>query len=137
MRAMGFVMTAVLGLFLAAPASSDPLVPKTGITSVVEVRDVTGDAASVSGRLVNLSDKMVSNMKLSVSDTFLWTNERHPGSNDPSQTETYNLAQEIPPNGSAPFTVQRTTALPTRGDGQFETKVQVMALTEKPWLIAY
>ena len=137
MRAMGFVMTAVLGLFLAAPASSDPLVNKTGITSVVEVRDVTGDAASVSGRLVNLSDKMVSNMKLSVSDTFLWTNERHPGSNDPSQTETYNLAQEIPPNGSAPFTVQRTTALPTRGDGQFETKVQVMALTEKPWLIAY
>ena len=137
MRAMGFVMTAVLGLFLAAPASSDPLVPKTGITSVVEVRDVTGDAASVSGRLVNLSDKMVSNMKLSVSDTFLWTNERHPGSNDPSQTEIYNLAQEIPPNGSAPFTVQRTMALPTRGDGQFETKIQVMALTETPWLIAY
>jgi hypothetical protein len=137
MRAMGFVMTAVLGLFLATPASSDPLVPQTRITSVVEVRDVTGDAASVSGRLVNLSDKMVSNMKLSVSDTFLWTNKRHPGSNDPSQTETYNLAQEIPPNGSAPFTVQRTTALPTRGDGQFVTKVQVMALTEKPWLIAY
>jgi hypothetical protein len=125
--------TAVLG----GARVSDPLVPKTGITSVVEVRDVTGDAASVSGRLVNLSDKMVSNMKLSVSDTFLWTNERHPGRNDPSQTETYNLAQEIPPNGSAPFTVQRTTALPTRGDGQFETKVQVMALTEKPWLIAY
>jgi hypothetical protein len=129
---MGFVMTAVLGLFLVAPASSDPLVPQTRITSVVEVRDVTGDAASVSGRLVNLSDGTVSNLKLSVSDTFLWTNERHPGSNDPSQTGTYTLAQEIPPNGSAPFTVQRTTALPTRGDGQFETKIEVMGLTQKP-----
>jgi hypothetical protein len=105
MRAMGFVMTAVLGLFLAAPASSDPLVPQTRITSVVEVRDVTGDAASVSRRLVNLSDGTVSNLKLSVSDTFLWTNERPSGSNDPSQTGTYTLAQEIPPNGSAPFTV--------------------------------
>jgi hypothetical protein len=137
MRAMGFLMTAVLGLFLAAPASSDPLVPQTGITRVVEVRDVTADAASVSGRLVNLSDKMVFNMKLSVSDTFLWTNERHPGSNDPSQTGTYELAQAIPPNGSAPFMIQRTTALPTRGDGQFETKVQVMALSQRPRRIAY
>ena len=93
---------------------------------------MTGDAASVSGRLVNLSHGTVSNLKLSVSDMFLRTNERHPGSNDPSQTGTYTLAQEIPPNGSAPFTVQRTTALPTRGDGQFETKIEVMGLTQKP-----
>jgi hypothetical protein len=139
MRAMGLViMTTMLGLFLAAPASSAPLIPHTRITSVVEVRDVSGDAANVSGRLVNLSDRTVSNLKLSVSDTFVWTNERHSGSDDPSQAGTYTLVQEIPPNGSAPFTVQRTTALPTRSDGQFQTKVEVMGLTQKPArLIAY
>ena len=137
MRVMGSLMSAVLGLFLAAPASSAPLVPPTYITSVVEVRDVSGDAASVSGRLVNLSDRTVSNLKLSVSDTFVWTNERHPGSNDPSQAGTYMLTQEIPPNGSAPFTLQRPTALPARGDGQFQTKVEVMGLTQTPRMIAY
>jgi hypothetical protein len=46
-RVMGSLMTAVLGLFLAAAASSAPLVPPTYITSVVEVRDVSSDAASV------------------------------------------------------------------------------------------
>lgn len=133
MRAMGFViMTTMLGLFLAAPASSDPLASQTYLITVVEVRDVGGDAASVSGRLVNLSDRPVSNLKLSVNDTFVWTDERHPGSNDPSQAGTYALALEIPPNGSAPFAIQRTTALPARSDGQFETQVHVMGLTQKP-----
>jgi hypothetical protein len=48
------------------------------------------------------------------------------------------LAQEIPPNGSVPFTVQRTTALPTRSDGQFQTGVRVMELTQTPTrMIAY
>jgi hypothetical protein len=132
-RAMGFViMTTMLGLFLAVPASSDPLESQTYLITVVEVRDVRGDAASVSGRLVNLSDRPVSNLKLSVNDTFVWTDERHPGSNDPSQAGTYTLALEIPPNGSAPFAIQRTTALPARSDGQFETQVQVMGLTQKP-----
>jgi hypothetical protein len=132
-RAMGFViMTTMLGLFLAAPASSDPLGSQTYLITVVEVRDVRGDAASVSGRLVNLSDRPVSNLKLSVNDTFVWTDERHPGSNDPSQAGTYTLALELPPNGSAPFAIQRTTALPARSDGQFETQVQVMGLTQKP-----
>jgi hypothetical protein len=132
-RAMGFViMTTMLGLFLAAPASSDPLGSQTYLITVVEVRDVRGDAASVSGRLVNLSDRPVSNLKLSVNDTFVWTDERHPGSNDPSQAGTYTLALEIPPNGSAPFAIQRTTALPARSDGQFQTQVQVMGLTQKP-----
>jgi hypothetical protein len=41
------------------------------------------------------------------------------------------LAQEIPPNGSVPFTVQRTTALPTRSDGQFQTRVRGMGLTQR------
>lgn len=133
MRAMGFViMTTMLGLFLAAPASSDPLGSQTYLITVVEVQDVRGDAASVSGRLVNLSDRPVSDLKLSVNDTFVWTDERHPGSNDPSQAGTYTLALEIPPNGSAPFAIQRTTALPARSDGQFETQVQVMGLTQKP-----
>lgn len=132
MRIVGSLMTAVLGLFLAAPASSAPLEPPIFITSVVEVRDVGGDAASVSGRLVNLSDRIVSNLKLSISDTFLWTDERHSGNNDPSQAGTYMLAQEIPPNGSVSFKVQRATALPTRSDGQFQTRVQVMGLTQTP-----
>jgi hypothetical protein len=126
------IITAMLGLFLAAAASSDSLVPQMRVTNVVEVRDVNGDAATVSGRLVNLSDRTLSNLKLSVSDTFLWTDERHLGSDDPSQAGTYAVAQEIPPNGSVTFTVQRTTALPTRSDGEFRTKIQVMGLTQKP-----
>ena len=50
----GILMTAVLGLFLAAAALSAPLVHPTYITSVVGC-ETSSDAASVSGRLVNLS----------------------------------------------------------------------------------
>jgi hypothetical protein len=131
---MRFVITtAVLGLFLATPASSSDLLgTQSGMTSVVEVRDVKGDAGSVSGRLVNLTGHTLSNLKLSVSDTFSWTSERNPGSADPSQAGTYMLAQQIPPKGSAPFTVQRRATLPTRSDGQFQTKVEVTGVTQTP-----
>ena len=132
MRTMRFVMTTtVLGLVLAAPAFAETYATEIRVASRVEVRDVRGDAISISGRLVNLTDRTLANLKLSVNDTFLRTNERTPGSNDPSHAESYLLRQQIPANSSIPFTVFRKSPLPTRSDGQFQTKVEVIGLSEQ------
>jgi hypothetical protein len=61
----------------------------------------------------------------------LWTSERDPGATTRAG-KGHTLAREIPPNGSTPFTVQRTIALPTRSDGQFQTKVAVTGMTLTP-----
>jgi hypothetical protein len=132
MRTMRFVMTTTaLGLVLAAPAFAETYATETRVASRVEVRDVRGDATSISGRLVNLTGRTLANLKLSVNDTFLWTNERTPGSNDPSQAESYLLRQQIPAKSSVPFTVFRKSPLPMRSDGQFQTKVEVMGMSEQ------
>jgi hypothetical protein len=132
MRTMRFVMTTTaLGLVLAAPAFAETYATEARVASRVEVQDVRGDAISISGRLVNLTDRTLANVKLSVNDTFLWTNERTPGSNDPSQAESYRLGQQIPAKSSVRFTVFRKSPLPTRSDGQFQTKVEVIGLSEQ------
>lgn len=134
MRGMSYVIIAgMLGLFLTSPASADPpLSRRHRIDEVVELRDVKADAAGVSGRLVNLTERTLSDLKLSVRDTFLWTNEMPPGSDDPSHAATFMLVQEVPPRGSARFTVRRARALPARSDGQFRTEVEVMGLRQTP-----
>jgi hypothetical protein len=132
MRTVRFVMTTTaLGLILAAPAFAETYATETRVASRVELQDVRGDAISSSGRLVNLTDRTLAKVKLSVNDTFLWTNERTPGSNDPSQAESYLLGQLIPAKSSVPFTVFRKSPLPTRSDGQFQTKVEVIGLSEQ------
>jgi uncharacterized membrane protein len=67
MRTMRFVMTTTaLGLVLAAPAFAETYETETRVASRVEVQDVRGDAISISGRLVNLTDRTLANVKLSV-----------------------------------------------------------------------
>ena len=98
----------------------------------VRVEDVRTSGDEVSGRIVNESDDEVSNVRLLVSDHFLWNNERHPGTESPSDAHTVTVPGPIAPHGQAAFTFRRPSPLPDRRDGRFVTDVTALEATERP-----
>jgi hypothetical protein len=99
--------------------------------SRVEVRDLAFDGARVSGLLVNHTAEEVSDVRLMVSDRFLWADEMNPGPNDPSRGMPFTVAGPIPPGGTLPFS-QPMPPRPPRHDGRFVLEVSVMGLAQRP-----
>ena len=131
MKTPRFTLAALLLAAPIAAAQADTLqiVSKDQLAQVVTVSNVTERDGEVSGVVVNRSSQPISEVKLAIRHDFLWKNEFHPGPESPSRTDEYTVAGEIPPGGSAPFTY-RAAPLPDRGDGQFETTVEVSGLTQ-------
>jgi len=127
---LGTALLPALVLAGAAMATEDTIVVPD-VRQIVEVRDVRVQADQVSGVLVNLSSKAVSHVQLEVTQSWLWTNERHPGENEnnPERAVVHLVPSEISPGGHLPFTFQ-TEAPPQRTDGRFETSVTVLSLEQ-------
>ncbi len=125
--AVGLAATVTLGagVVLAAEVES-------AIGNVVRVEDVRSDDNTVSGRVINETDDALENVRLLVSDQFLWRNERHPGENSPSDANTYVVPGPIPPHGSVTFEYRRPSPLPDRRDGEFKTDVSALEVTRRP-----
>jgi hypothetical protein len=98
------------------------------LSSTLDVVDVVETDRAVSGVLINRTGDTIKDVRVSVSQMFLWTRDHHPGPDDPSRTTVVTLEQAIPPRGSAPFTVP-TAPLPQRSDGRFMTEVAILSLT--------
>ena len=94
----------------------------------VAVEDLRIGDTTISGRLANQSDDTVSDVRVLVQDTFLWANEFHPGTDNPSRVEVHTVKGDIPPHGTVPFQFSREP-LPERRDGRFDTSVEVTGLT--------
>ena len=107
------------------------IVPESRIARVVTVRNAQADDdGTVSGVLVNNSDKVLRDVRVMVRRTWLWDNELHPGTDDFSRAEYYTLRQELPPGGQVPFTVRSESPLRGGGDGHFVTDVRVTGMTQ-------
>lgn len=106
------------------------------LSKVVAVRDVRSDGSVVSGQLVNVGTNRIVSVDLLVVDEFYWNNERHPGPESPSRATTQTIAADIPPHGSARFSVVLGVR-PERHDGRFETTVDVIGVTEQGTTSAY
>jgi hypothetical protein len=129
-----------IGLLFAVPALTPAqdvlppraqIVPAGQIDSVVRVRDVQASSNEMSGTIVNLTDDELRDVRLRVSDMFLWRNERHPGSEDFGRAEEFVVKGPIPPRGALGFTAPRSPLVP-RSDGEYRTSVEVTALTRQP-----
>jgi hypothetical protein len=124
----------LIGAFLAALGLPDPAAAEetgdAGLGAIVAVRDVRADRDQVSGVLVNLSDKTVHDIRILVTHSFLWANERHPGeaADNPGRGAAYAVPGEIPPGGRLSFTYRFDPPLPQRSDGRFQTSVSVVSL---------
>ena len=129
-----------IGLLFAAPTvapaqvpapSQQQIVPSGQIDTVVRIRDVLVADNEISGTIVNLSDDELRDVRLRVRDLFLWTNERHPGTDNFSRAEELVVKGPIPPRGALAFTAPRSP-LAMRSDGEFRTSVEVTGLTRQP-----
>lgn len=102
------------------------------LRQVIDVRDVRAEPDQVSGVLVNLSSKVVHDVRVRIDHAWLWADEHKAGgaAESPARTAAYTVPGEIPPGGRLPFTYRSATPLPQRSDGRFETSVSVIGLEQ-------
>ena len=133
----------IAGVGLAAPLAlapvhevtlhaADTVITEPALTAgMVAVTDIASTASSVTGTLVNRTPGALRNLRLMVSDSFVWTPERNPGADDPSRASWVSVTGPIPPRGSVPFRFDRPAALPDRPDGHFRTEIAVVGMTRQ------
>jgi hypothetical protein len=135
--------TIVLSVFvsvvaIAALARAEMMAPPPVITSnvvgsnqdVVSIRDVvTQEDGTVTGVVVNTSNHTLRDVRLMIAHEWLWSNEFHPGTDDPGRAEAYVVPGDIPPGGQVRFS-SPADPLPHRSDGHFRTRVDVVGLTQ-------
>jgi hypothetical protein len=95
--------------------------------SILTIDNVTVQDGTVTGQIRNQSKYAVRDVQLFIRYNWLWTNERHPGKDNPGAAFYPTMAGEIPPGGSMPFKFTPSPALAKRTDGKFETPTVAVA----------
>ena len=140
-RTASTIAVAALVVLLSPPTrvarceriATEEIVDAGRLSDIVAVRDVrTKDSGEVSGELVNRSSGRLRNVRLMITDAWLWANEMHPGSEGPGRTVYITVPDEIPPGGRVAFTYRPDEPLARRSDGHFETTVEVVGLEKFP-----
>ena len=100
--------------------------PEQALQSI-RLLNVTAQNEIISGEIVNTSPWPLRDVELLVQHRWHWMNEFRPGENNPGMAVFYKVEREIPPGGSAPFTLGRPSppSPPDAAAGQFETVVSV------------
>jgi hypothetical protein len=99
--------------------------------SVLELRGlVVGSDGSVTGTVVNGSGVVIKDVELLVSHVWSWSDEHHPGEDNPGRASSIRVTGEIPAKGSTAFSYTPNPSLPKRTDGSFQTTVAVQSFTE-------
>lgn len=96
---------------------------------MVQVDDIRVEGNTVHGVIANKSPQTLRDVRLVIRHAWLWKDERNPGSDNPSRSEFYSFAGEIPGGRSAPFTYRLKDMPRARQDGKFETSAEVMSYT--------
>ena len=137
MRSILSLLTGLAITLAFAPAGTcaeivteERLVPEDRLAQAVEVRDVRSHDGTVSGTIVNRSGTTLRDVRLVVRHQWLWNNEFHPGTDDPSRADYYTVPGEIPPGGRVDFTSRPATPLPEARGGRFQTDVRVASVVQ-------
>jgi hypothetical protein len=134
-RAVGGLAASVLALgtlAFTAPAASGEEARVAPLDTTIVIADVRSTDGVVTGEILNKTDDQLENVRLLVSDEFLWRNERHPGTDNPGNAYSVMVSGPIAPHGSAPFRFERPAPLPERSDGRFATDVSAIEVTRRP-----
>jgi hypothetical protein len=127
-----WIFAALLGILilpLHSATAAAPVVPASEAAQTIAINDLRVQEGSVSGTIVNKSSATVRKVELLLRQTWLWNDERHPGTDSLGRTLPFTFAADVAPHASAPFTFQ-TPPLPQRSDGRFVTTMDVTGLTE-------
>jgi len=119
--------TAAFALVTTVAATANDIMVLEGndVSRFVTLRNLSIKNGEVSGEVVNNSRDTLRDVVLEIKYSWRWTNEFHPGKDDPGRTVYYSAAKEIPPGGSARFDYQPSPPLPQRRDGAFVIDVKV------------
>ncbi len=109
--------------------AAEQLVSNDQIGQTIKVVDVSMQGGMVSGKLVNTSGDTLRDVKLIIDQSWLWNNERHPGSESPGRTDFY-MVPEIPPHGTVTLQYRSPVASVQRTDGRFTARVMVESFTQ-------
>ena len=127
-----WIFGALLGILilpLHGATATAAVVSSSEAAQTIVINDLTVRDGSVSGTVVNKSSATVRGVELLLRQTWLWNNERHPGTDSPGRTLRFTLGGDVAPNASAPFTFQ-TPPLAQRSDGRLVTTMDVTGFTE-------
>ena len=126
-RLVGSALALLTAATVAAARIEAEQVGQGEIATVVRIDNVERAGNTVTARLQNLSNDRLENVRVIVGESFRWTNERHPGPNDPSRADVVMVTDPIPPRGS--IVVRHTfDSRPERTDGWFTPTVEVVGL---------
>jgi hypothetical protein len=125
---VGFSLT--VGVMRAGLACADNVTIADNNQKIVTVDNVAVHNGVVSGEILNHSNREVRDVELLIRHTWQWSNEFHPGNNDPGMASSHILNKSIRPGESMPFSFSESSTLPARSDGQFKSMVSVTGFTE-------
>ena len=121
----------LLGLSWAEASFAQTVASREQAGSVVALEKVTVQGGTIAGEIRNRSPNTVRDVQLFIRYTFLWNNEFHPGTDDPSAAFYPTISGDIAPGGSLPFKFTPSPPLPQRSDGSFEgPSVSVAGFTQ-------
>ena len=124
------LVSLLLGVVLAPwpkPSFSQTVASQEQAGSVLTIDNVTVQDGTVTGQIRNQTKTTVRDVQLSVIYSWLRTDERHPGKDNPGAAFYPTLAGEIAPGGSMPFKFTPSPPLAKRTDGKFETPTVAIA----------
>lgn len=125
-----------LPALVALCLGSSPAVAEVMLTTErdagIYVTDVRAAGTDVQGEIVNQTGATVVGAELLVRHHWLWADEMHPGTDDPSWVDIHPLSVNIEPGGSAPFQVQSSRSAPQRSDGTLQTDVSISRFETVP-----
>ena len=127
-----FALVFGIGALCAAVPAFATETQITSLDDVVAIENVRSTDGEVTGTIANKTGDQLENIRLLVSDQFLWRNERHPGPDSPSNAYALTVPGPIPPRGSVRFRFERAASLPDRPDGRFDTEVSAIELVRRP-----
>jgi hypothetical protein len=129
-----FVVSFLLGVLLTLspkPSFAQNVASQEQAGSVLTIDNVTVQDGTVTGQIRNQSKNTVRDVQLFIRYTWLWTNERQPGKDDPSAAFYPAMAGEIAPGGSMPFKFTPSPPLAKRSGGKFEApSVSIAGFTQ-------
>ena len=111
-------------------ANPQSVLTKQEASRVLVLENVTAQDAVVAGEIPKNSVNVVRDVQLLIRYVWLWKNEFHPGKDDPSRSDYYNVPGEIPPRGMTRFQYTPSSPLPKRADGNFMVIVSVAGFTQ-------
>jgi hypothetical protein len=120
----------VVTMVWASPARSQAIRSPEEIQRIFTIEKLSVQDGAVSGEVHNLSSRTVRDVQLFIRHTWLWDNERHPGTMDPGASAFETLRQEIPPGGTARFSFTQSPRLAKAAGSHFVTTVSVAGFTE-------